>query len=265
MLGHATAAALIGSLLVGPALPGAESLKPLGKWTVGYEPTMCTLSRSFGSPDHEVVLAFRPYIGSEEEQVAVLLPPVPNNGSKAGRGRILLEPSGRELKTSFASGLLTSGHQRGVNVDIDQASVRPDLATSTVMTIEAADERYAFQMTGTAGALRALKACEDDLLRGWGADPALVIPQAELGKVARLISPEVYPRSAMLRHATGRAMVVVEVAPQGRATACRLVASSGHADLDSASCSVMMQRGMYPKSSQPKRFAVHRINWSLPS
>jgi len=258
------ALASILSILLPPSAAIAEDLKPVSKWSVGYEPAMCTLSRQFGSAEKPVLLAFRPYIGSEEEQIAVLLPPSADRGTKRGRGRIVLQPSGQAFATLYAAGPLPKGDgRRAINIDVDQASVRTKLETATAMVVEAAGQSHVFRLSGTGGALTALKACEDDLLRGWGADPAAMIGQDEAGSLGTWFSRDNYPKAALARRATGRVRVIVDVGPDGRTTACRVLETSGDRDLDAGTCAILMKRGDYPRASVAKRSAIHAIRWSI--
>src|SRR5688500_15688545 len=78
-----------------------------------------------------------------------------------------------------------------------------------------------------------------------------------------------YPPDALRSRQEGAVRFQVDVGPNGRAQACRVIASSGSAALDEATCSIMMDRGRFTPARDadgravPDRFTA-RIEWALP-
>ena len=118
---------------------------------------------------------------------------------------------------------------------------------------------------------RELKICEANLLRSWGFG-------SELGLLTAYAKPRNapffrvsdYPSSAFARKATGVTRVMIMVGTNGRGKACRVLRSSGHQDLDQATCRVLMQRAkFYPARNANGNTviapSVGLIRWSLPS
>src|ERR1041384_893254 len=54
-----------------------------------------------------------------------------------------------------------------------------------------------------------------------------------------------YPPEALRNHRQGSVVAELTVSPQGRATECRIVRSSGHKVLDDATCDLMIQRARF--------------------
>jgi protein TonB len=74
-----------------------------------------------------------------------------------------------------------------------------------------------------------------------GALPA-VRARADL---AALISDRDYPREALYRREQGRVAFELAVAAQGQVADCRILASSGSATLDEATCRIMRERARF--------------------
>ena len=62
---------------------------------------------------------------------------------------------------------------------------------------------------------------------------------------AQLISMDDYPLVAVREHHEGDVLVGVTVGVDGRAHNCIIVKSSGHAELDQASCRIMLARARF--------------------
>jgi TonB family protein len=99
---------------------------------------------------------------------------------------------------------------------------------------------------GLAPAIEQLDGCSSQLLEKWGYSQAFQRgvaayprPEKELHTYA---SSDDYPASAVRRGAMGEAHALVSVTDKGRASDCRIIRSSGHADLDTASCNIIVKR-----------------------
>ena len=84
------------------------------------------------------------------------------------------------------------------------------------------------------------------------------------------VSSSDWPREALLREMSGTTIAALTVDPSGRATACSIAVSSGHAPLDSRTCELLMSRARYQSSgsadeSKSSRRAVERVRWVLPA
>ena len=83
------------------------------------------------------------------------------------------------------------------------------------------------------------------------------------------ISAGDYPPAAIRAEQSGRVLVEWEVAPDGSAKSCRVVETSGTADLDNATCRIVTRRLLYD-SARDEAGAVTRssdravVRWALP-
>ncbi len=65
------------------------------------------------------------------------------------------------------------------------------------------------------------------------------------GDAASLVTPDDYPASALRAGEAGRVVTELHVSPDGRVDDCRISVSSGFADLDAATCRLLMRRSRY--------------------
>lgn len=74
--------------------------------------------------------------------------------------------------------------------------------------------------------------------------------------------PEDYPAAAARAHAGGRVGWEIDVDGSGGVTACRIVASSGSAELDAATCGILRLRGRF-QAGRPGTYGDH-TGWFAP-
>ncbi len=93
--------------------------------------------------------------------------------------------------------------------------------------------------------------------------------EPKLINLLEMISTDDYPVEAVRAKAQGTAHVRVRVNVRGEPEACKVVTSSGHADLDGQTCDVIMGRGRFSPGKDRRRRAVIadadvRVRWVLP-
>ena len=121
--------------------------------------------------------------------------------------------------------------------------------------------------------MKALDACEQDLLVTWGMDPKVVASLAsyptQRGGIASLFSADDYPREAIANNEQGTASVRIKVSKEGKASDCQIIESSGSETIDKQTCNIIVNRARF----QPARtnsgeavdsIALQRIRWELP-
>ncbi|HEY7808983.1 MAG TPA: TonB family protein [Allosphingosinicella sp.] len=86
--------------------------------------------------------------------------------------------------------------------------------------------------------------------------------------VERLVTVEDYPAAALRAGEQGQVRVILDIAPTGRVTGCRITASSGSAILDSSTCRLLYSRARFTPAQDAAgnavadRFATS-LTWSL--
>ncbi|NML06626.1 energy transducer TonB [Sphingomonas sp. G-3-2-10] len=79
---------------------------------------------------------------------------------------------------------------------------------------------------------------------GVGEAPNLSAPLA-IKRPGMVLTEDDYPPRMLRIGAEGKTVVTLAINPMGRVTGCRVKRSSGFADLDRATCSVLMRRGRF--------------------
>ena len=119
---------------------------------------------------------------------------------------------------------------------------------------------------------KATVASEDDAQLTWlnatianpppNNSPVLIDPQL-------LFSGDDYPARALRNEEVGAVKIQYYIGPEGRANSCKLVESSGSAELDNASCQIMLNRARFIPATDEngKKIAGTfdwAMNWTLP-
>lgn len=85
------------------------------------------------------------------------------------------------------------------------------------------------------------------------------------GGVSQWLSNDDYPMAAAREGRQGRAGFRLTVDPYGRVTDCQITASSGHGDLDSQTCRMLIRRARFvEQSSNDPRYFESSFLWSAP-
>jgi hypothetical protein len=254
----ALAAALIGS--------GADTapLTPSTKWIVDYQQEGCLLTRTFGPATAPTALGFEPSMARDVGRLIVVLP---NKGiaDRQGTAHITLQPSGATLTLKFDSGVLKT-ERRGITMWVEPGDVASLTEAQTIVLDVGEAAPIALQTGGMGGALRAIRACQDDLLKGWGVDRANQLPDADVPNLANLFFGS-YPQEAMEQHARGRTIALVFIGNDGRGVSCRTVVSAGNAALDKEACWRVAHDGRFPPAERdpalPPRWVLVPVKWIL--
>jgi TonB family protein len=119
-------------------------------------------------------------------------------------------------------------------------------------------------------AVAALRACNDDLLRSWGIDPALQATWQRLPRhVSGSISSDDYPPAAQRARQTGTVVVRYAVGTDGKVNDCVVLVSSSSRHLDSATCRLVTRRMRFEPALDAEgrpvsALLVRTVRWSLP-
>lgn len=100
--------------------------------------------------------------------------------------------------------------------------------------------------------------------------PAKVVrAQSAKGNLLNLFSTEDYPDSAMRSSAEGSTTVRLSIGTTGKVTGCEIIGSSGHSDLDNATCRILTSRARFTPAKNSDGTPTtdtftQRVTWRLP-
>lgn len=250
--------------------PSPAPLKPSSPWNVEYADSMCLLQRSFGSGEQGIILGFRPGMFSEHMRLVV----VRKSAEKSiVRGKAQLSfDGGAPLKVPYMEHFLPSRDVRVIVIDLQQPDLAP-LHKAKQFWIQAGQQGFTLAPTAVSAAMKALEACERDLLVTWGMDSASVASITEFpkarGGIVSFFSTDDYPSGAIRNKEQGTAGVRFWVSTLGTIRDCKVVESSGSAILDRQTCAIITKRGRFEPARNAGREAVEsigfqRVRWELP-
>lgn len=93
----------------------------------------------------------------------------------------------------------------------------------------------------------------------------MLVAMAPLGDPGAWISSDDYPIDALRNGVEGDVAVRLEIGQQGVPTACSVIASSGSASLDGATCRLLIDRARFQPTQKPEKIYYQtRIQWKIP-
>ena len=265
-------AAIAGLLLPSTALavlPLQGPIPPMGKWSIDYGESACTLSRTFGDPALPMTLGIISMPISKYARV-VLVTPDRLKAAPYADGTIGFDGLPTPLKARFEVapdakvGSMMVGHVEG--------ALLGGIEKSTVLTFRPQGATVALRIGPSSRAMAALRLCIADLLARWGMDKAA---QAQVvtppdGSVVSVFRAEDYPDDALRANQQGEVIMRYWVEPNGRISDCRIVKSSGSPSLDAATCAIITARARLApardaKGSPVRSLTASSVIWKIPS
>ena len=252
---------------------GAEPtpLQPAGRWVVDYQESMCVLQRAYGSAQDLTTLAFRPTPTHGQTEVALLTARGP---SLAVDSRATLSIDGHEHDADLQARTMPKTRQR-ITTMIVHADIMNEVgAASTISAPMPGRGRRTFALTGAAAAVKALRTCENDLLKSWGVDLATLDRAAKPAVLAgdadpsTWFGPDDYPPEVQRANLSGRVLTRVAIGPDGHVADCAVVETSRVPTLDQRTCEIVMRRAHYDpaldKDGKPvATWSILAVRWQL--
>jgi TonB family protein len=241
----------------------AVPLKPIGRWVVDYRDDMCLVARSFGSESDPTIFALKPSVSidSRSADLFVLVPWTGDKTIRRGTAMVTFQPSGTTKKLDYVSWVPADSQQRGYEVPLI-GDLIDTLRQSTALQVDIGKDSVAAATGKIEPVMTALGTCIDDLYRSWGVDPtARAVPAQNPGI---WFTNDDYPAEARRAGASGRVIILLTVAPDGKSTACRVIESAKEKSLDAATCDLATRRSRFQASTgSGNRYSVLSIAWHL--
>lgn len=266
-IAFSTAVALAAQAAINTA---PASLRPITPWNVDYADRLCILQRFYGTRDAPVTLGFKPGLFSDIIRVIIVTKGSATNTVR-GVARVSFD-GGAEFDARFAEGFIEGRGVRALVMDVNTSELAP-LNRAKQIRVKAGKVDLSFALFAVPVAMKALDACQKDLLVKWGMDAKIVASIASFptqrNGIASIFSTNDYPMSAVRNGEQGTAGVKFWVSKEGKARDCEVVESSGSKVLDQQSCSIIVQRSHFEPArtaaGEPvESIAYQRIRWELP-
>lgn len=151
--------------------------------------------------------------------------------------------------------------------DLTAAGPRPELKIQRMLS------PGTILLDGLGDALPLLDACSADLLERWGYSKDIqrkIAAYPEPKKSwASYASPYDYPASALSALAEGETHALIDVSPEGRASNCRVIRTSGNQEIDEATCMIVTKRARYDPARNYEGGAIAApfyltFRWEIP-
>lgn len=270
-MGSSFAFAAVAALAFQSSIPiQPAALEPSGPWTIEHADAMCIVGRDFGVGDQQVTLGFRPYPLGEHVRIALW---IPAKGKKFSRGMATLALDDQApVEEYFDEGPIPINGKHLIQIDIERSKIET-LRAAKLLHIRAEKRNWSFKLGNVAGAMKALKDCENNLLVRWGMDPTVLAlidtPALHPFGLVSIFRVSDYPSGAVSRKEQGTAGVRYWIGINGKVSDCRIVEMSGSAILDQRTCEVITKRARYMparvESGEPvASIGFQRIRWELP-
>lgn len=248
------------------------SLAPSSPWNVRYEQNDCELRRTFGTGDSEtlflltagsnlgtgkLVLVTKRKTGSSQKKVAMQL-------------RSAAYPEKLQGQIFYSRKTAETVWQVfGIDTHWFDSSVEDDILTIT----SGKSRTLALAVGNMSEPMAALLTCQRDLLSQMGFDQTRIANLRSLPKPAnypgRWISAFDYPSGALRRGHQGATTFQLEILANGKIADCIILKSSGHEELDQASCRAMTANAKFhpaiDENGNPVAAPyVSTTTWSIP-
>lgn len=210
------------------------------RWQIDYGEYRCRLSRRFGDTA-PVDLVIRMDPGLETADLIVVNPAWPSASALPSRVRVVLSPSGSSFEAAAQSAPVPSSQHRFMRVlEIGREFFESFSGSNRLMIEGDGRELLSLDLAQTTQAARALRTCQEQLIRGWGIDTVAAasvtrrpIPLGQTALFMRSVDPITGPDASQ----SSFLVIRYTVAINGRITNCEVVRESGGTGHGPAVCS----------------------------
>lgn len=255
------AAAAAPAATVTSAPPVQTVLTQSGPWFVDYAATSCKLRRPFGTDHQRVWVEFQQRAPRAEYHMMLYGPGIGALGASAplefrlGDGYLIKANgwtaattlNGIKLMRFYLGDPETDGRSRAASYLAYQAPGA--LAGATYLEIKTSKADLKFTSGAIQAAITGLNGCVDDLVRGWGLDPAvqrtLSRQPMPLGEPGKWLTSNDFPERELEEGRGGIVEFRLIVSAAGEPTGCTVQSGLAYAGFDQATCGAVMRRAHF--------------------
>lgn len=229
---------VVASIAVATPPSAGVKVSPSGKWVLDYAAASCILARDRIGDQPGVVFQTRPL--TEEHDLLLMLPPTGGNWiEQMGK----LRAGDKKGEHWVVSGEPKSSTSRLVDTQITTEEMAAAMTAGSLHLSVGNKLDATVQLPGMAGVMSALRKCEDDLAKRWQVEHGWVVPPKS--DLRGLFLASDYPFGAIRRGSKGSVRVLLSIDQRGSPYGCKVIESSGDADLDAVTCNVYRKRAKF--------------------
>lgn len=242
--------------------------QPTGKWVVEFEHERCTAARAYSDGVTQFVLGFQPRPTLDLIEVIVAAPTAVH-GMAFWNAQVWAGGNQRIDTTAIATTSAKPGASR-YGMDVERKIFALLLRNPDLRIDSDQGPRVHVRLTDFPEVTETLKECEAGLLAEWGLSREMQESLANFPKpkasLYAYFGDYDYPTKAGNRGAEGTVEARVTVNIDGKPTDCHIMRTSGHKELDDATCVNFVKRARFEpardKSGKPVVSPyVFRFSW----
>jgi TonB family protein len=256
--------------LFASALAVAAPLTPAGNWLMEVEPNDCAIHRPYGEKQKPIIFGLRTSLISGPLELVILDADHHAGAYHKGGAFVSLKPSNIRLEGAYETGRSEGTGRRFTSIYLESGSFRA-VAAATEIEVDIGP-KYRFATGNLAKPAAALEGCQHTILKHWGLDDEEFKKVAEqpvlLTPLRDLIKSSDYPEGAIAARRKGTTHVLWRVERDGLVPDCKIIKTSGAADLDALACKLIKKRARYKpaidKNGQPiGTWQAQKFRWVL--
>ena len=249
----------------------AEPLSPTAKWVVDYAEHQCVASRSYGTADVPLALAFKPSPLGDVLQFTVVKNVMGGDPQQAPITIRIGDHSPIEMKALAFNATRAKARMYRVNLPMGELDRMADASTLSV-EMDGGIKRT-FVLSQMKAVAAELTKCVADLRNHWNIGPeneAKFKSKSAGPNLASFFKDEDYPDIAIRNEQDGVVRFALLIDEAGKVADCTLIETSNVPLLDAQSCAILMTRakltpaiGLDGKPIKDAR--ASKVTWSLGS
>jgi hypothetical protein len=261
-----------------------ETLKRTGQWVVEYDRDACHLMAQFGTGEDLMIMRLTRYEPGDWFELVLygrrVASQYPRGKASAdfGLGARPVETDATngtagKLPLSLLGTMRLNGWQR-TKPEEEAPSVSPQQeAAVTSLTAKLEGKKpFRLEFGSLAKPMEELRACQADLVKSWGYDPAVQAALARPVRPAilpsRWLSPSDYPSAAVFARQNGIVQFRLDVETDGKVSGCHVLARTSPDVFADTTCRVVAKRARLEPAldadGKPVRsFYVQRVSWRV--
>ncbi|WP_225207456.1 energy transducer TonB [Novosphingobium huizhouense] len=230
------------------------------KWEIQYADDSCRLARIYGTDKNKIIVLMdrfapsaqvdvtligKPFITGSDVQIPVTFSFGPDLPA-AKRKDVLAGFTGKDRVSTLFVGPRDLLNREGDDLPPQSPD---DEARITQLYLAVGSRQFVLQSGSLRAPLAALRTCTDDLLKGWGLDPAVQAalsrppkPQTDPGRW--LVSND-YPRGALKMGASAIVHFRLMIGPDGNPTGCNVQQATDSPEFTDFTCKLLMKRAHF--------------------